>query len=102
MIANTSREVYIKLRSKLNRNQQIVYQAIKQNEPITNEKIADALGWVINKVTGRVNELVTIGMVEHQGYDLTRSKRRAKTWVIATPKHIQDRVADMVALDERN
>lgn len=82
MIAETSRESYHKLIPRLGVKQQVIYEVIKEYGPITNERIAYILGWEINKVTGRVNELASIGIIEHRGYDITRSKRRAKTWAI--------------------
>ena len=43
--------------------QQTVYGAIKAKSKATNRMIAKHLGWDINRVTGRVTELVNLGMV---------------------------------------
>ena len=43
--------------------QQTVYGAIKAKGKATNRMIAKALGWDINRVTGRVTELVSLGLV---------------------------------------
>lgn len=41
----------------LNTRQAEVYRIIQIFGPITNKRIAEELGWPINRVTGRVNEL---------------------------------------------
>ena len=47
--------------------QKTVYGAIKTLTTPTNRNIAKALGWEINRVTGRVTELVNKGMVRANG-----------------------------------
>ena len=40
-----------------------VYDIIKSKGKVTNRMIAKELGWDINRVTGRVTELVSLGLV---------------------------------------
>ena len=61
--------------------QQTVYGAIKAKGKATNRMIAKALGWDINRVTGRVTELVSMGMVITDGtyYD-NETNRTVTLW----------------------
>ena len=47
--------------------QKKVYKTIKSLGQATNRMIANDLGWDINRVTGRVTELVNLGMVSESG-----------------------------------
>ena len=61
--------------------QQTVYGAIKTTVPATNRMIAKALGWDINRVTGRVTELVNLGMVTSNGtYKDKQTNRTVTLW----------------------
>ena len=46
---------------------QTVHNVIKYLTPATNRNIAKHLGWDINRVTGRVTELVDLGKVKSNG-----------------------------------
>lgn len=81
MISNTSREAYKSI-VNIGSKQWQVLEAIKDHGPIDNEGIARILGWPINRVTGRVNELCKKGAIKHDGYTTTSSQRRAKVWTI--------------------
>jgi len=59
--------------------QQTVYGAIKTTVPATNRMIAKALGWDINRVTGRVTELVNKGMVVTNGTHKDKQTNRTVT-----------------------
>ena len=45
-------------------SRQKVFSAIQKLQPCTNQQIAKYLGWEINRVTGRVRELVEKTLVE--------------------------------------
>ena len=47
--------------------QKKVYKTIKSLGQATNRMLANDLGWDINRVTGRVTELVNLGMVSDSG-----------------------------------
>jgi DNA-binding MarR family transcriptional regulator len=58
-----------------------VYGAIKTTIPATNRMIAKTLGWDINRVTGRVTELVSMGMVTSDGtYKDKQTNRTVTLW----------------------
>ena len=59
--------------------QQTVYGAIKTTVPATNRMIAKSLGWDINRVTGRVTELVNLGMVTSDGTHKDKETNRTVT-----------------------
>lgn len=67
----------------LTRRQRQVYEAIRENNSMTNKEIAAYLGWPINSVTGRVRELVQIGKVYSIGrvYD-DKTRRRVNEWAV--------------------
>jgi DNA-binding MarR family transcriptional regulator len=57
MIQQTSLMAYFEAKPKINRNQQIVFDALEEIYPATNKQIAKHLGWEINSVTPRILEL---------------------------------------------
>lgn len=57
MIQQTSILAYQDAKTRLNRTQQLVYEALEDISPATNKMIAKHLGWEINSVTPRVLEL---------------------------------------------
>lgn len=81
MLANTSREAYKSIKD-LGDKQRIVYEAIKMLGQVTNEQLSIYLGWPIQSVTGRVNELSKFNMVVASGTRKTKSGRMAKLWAI--------------------
>jgi len=65
MIQPTSLEAYKDILQRLGDKQRVVYDVIVMvDKPITNIEIAEYLIWAINCVTGRVRELVQLGVVE--------------------------------------
>ena len=61
--------------------QQTVYGEIKAKGKVTNRMIAKSLGWDINRVTGRVTELVNLGMVTSNGtYKDKQTNRTVTLW----------------------
>jgi DNA-binding MarR family transcriptional regulator len=61
--------------------QQTVYGVIKKLNKATNRMIAKELGWDINRVTGRVTELVGLGMVTSEGtHKDTETNRTVTLW----------------------
>ena len=59
--------------------QKTVYGVIKSKGKITNRMIAQNLGWDINRVTGRVTELVSLGMVTSDGTHKDKQTNRTVT-----------------------
>jgi DNA-binding MarR family transcriptional regulator len=56
-----------------------VYNVIKYLKPATNRNIAKHLGWDINRVTGRVTELVGLGLVDSDGTHKDNETNRTVT-----------------------
>jgi len=90
--AQTSIFAYKSIQHELGDKQQIVYDAVKELSRATNEEIAHYLGWEINRVTGRVNELSKYGMLVPDGIAIGKSGRPAKVWVITdvNDRHLKD------------
>lgn len=53
-----------------------VLRVIKNHGPITRQDIGATLGWEINRVTGRVRELLDINQIMESGNDTSHSKAR--------------------------
>jgi predicted HTH transcriptional regulator len=85
MIAETSLEAYEGVKPKINNRQKIVLDVIEMNGAITNEGISEALGWPINQVTPRVNELRYAGLVGEEGRGMNRTGYSAKLWSVRDP-----------------
>lgn len=86
-VAGTSRKAYKSIKD-LGSKQEIVYEAIKELGQASNERIAEHLGWAINRVTGRVTELKYFGLVTVAGLTRNRSGATAKLWTV---KDINDK-----------
>jgi len=63
----------------LSGKRQIVYRCIESNQGITRQQIAEFLGWTINRVTGRVTELIDLGLVSD-----SKEKGRGKLYAEIT------------------
>ena len=69
------------LKPTLSAKRQSVYNVIAYLKPATNRNIAKHLGWDINRVTGRVTELVGLGMVSSVGtYEDKETNRTVTLW----------------------
>lgn len=68
---STRNDAYYSLEN-LSASRRAVYDVIERLGPITDAQIAKALGWGINRVTGRRNELVSIGRVVEAGTEFVR------------------------------
>ena len=51
----------------IGKKQKTVYKTLKELGTATNRMIANTLEWDINRVTGRITELVNLGMVTSNG-----------------------------------
>ena len=86
----TRNESFYQVNTK--KRKQVVYDAIKEVGPITNREIAAYLKQPINRITGRVNELVEDNKVEEAGkkYD-KETNRTVMTWQIVKQMKLFDK-----------
>jgi len=63
MIRETSREAYKNIKPKINKLQREVFDALQMKAQATNAELAEHLGWSINRITPRIFELRTLGLV---------------------------------------
>jgi len=63
----------------LGKRQKTIYTLLKSKGPLTNRQIAKHLGWDINRVTGRVSELVNLGKVTSNGTIFDKDTNRTVT-----------------------
>ena len=78
-IRQTQVDSYLKLTEDLSNKQAIVFDAIRALNKATNREIAKHLGYDINRVTGRVRELVDLGRVIPIGTKLDVETNRTVT-----------------------
>ena len=78
-IATTSRLAYESI-NELNNKQTEVLIKIEELQPCSNKDIAKALGWEINRVTGRVNELAKKGVIKTEKVARNSIGRLEKLW----------------------
>ena len=78
MIRTTQVSSLKKLKN-LDGKRKTVYDIIKTKGKATNRMIAKALGWDINRVTGRVTELVGLGLVDADGTHYDNETNRTVT-----------------------
>jgi|TARA_R100001163_G_scaffold62103_1_gene52589 DNA-binding MarR family transcriptional regulator len=80
-IRKTQVESLKKTQVNIGLKQKTVYSVIKSKGKATNKMIARQLGWDINRVTGRVTELVNKGMVTADGtYKDKETNRTVTLW----------------------
>ena len=79
MIRKTQVDSLKELKPTLSAKRQTVYNVIAYLTPATNRNIAKHLGWDINRVTGRVTELVNLGMVTSDGTHKDKETNRTVT-----------------------
>ena len=80
-VASTSLFAYRTI-SNLGEKQSKVLEKIEELQPCSNKQIARALGWEINRVTGRVNELAKIGLIKTEKIAKGETGRPEKLWQI--------------------
>ena len=85
-VRSTSRQTFFnEVKPKISQKQQEVYVALQiAKRPINNLELSKYLGWPINSVTPRVNELVEMGKVEEAFRDIyPATGRRTIYWKAA-------------------
>jgi hypothetical protein len=66
----TSTKAFADIQVKLPERRREVYKAIAENPNSSIYDIADVLGWNLNQVSNRINELVNSGLVEKTGSEI--------------------------------
>lgn len=79
MIRKTQVDSLKQLEPTVSGKRKQVYNVIKSKGQATNRMIAQELGWDINRVTGRVTELVNLGMVATVGTHFDTDTNRTVT-----------------------
>jgi len=80
-IRQTQVESLKKISNTLGSKRKTVYQVLISKGMCTNRMIAKHLGWDINRVTGRITELVNLGMVTTNGtYKDQETNRTVTLW----------------------
>ena len=79
MIRKTQVNSLKKLKTTIDGKRKTVYDILVLKGSATNRMIAKALGWDINRVTGRVTELVSLGMVTADGTHKDKETNRTVT-----------------------
>lgn len=80
-VASTSLTAYKSI-VNLGAKQTTVLEKIEEIQPCSNRQIARSLGWEINRVTGRVNELAKLGLIKTESIQTGETGRPEKLWQI--------------------
>lgn len=80
-LAHTSKLAYKSIQ-ELGNKQLEVLEKIEELQPCSNKDIAKSLGWEINRVTGRVNELAKKGLIRSKKVARNSIGRLEKLWEI--------------------
>ena len=80
-VASTSLYAYGSI-TDLGDKQAKVLEKIEEMQPCSNKQIARALGWEINRVTGRVHELAKMGFIKSDGVRINELGRPEKMWEV--------------------
>jgi DNA-binding MarR family transcriptional regulator len=64
---NSSLDAYYSKAAKLQANEEEVLRVLQDLGPLTNRELSDALGWKINRITGRTNSLRKKGLLVDAG-----------------------------------
>ncbi len=81
-VAQTSLFAYRSIAGRLGDKQSLVLSRIEEIQPCSNKQIAKSLGWEINRVTGRVNELAKMGLIKTERTAINEYGRSEKLWEI--------------------
>ena len=79
MIRKTQIDSLKELKKTIDGKRKAVYEMLLTKGAATNRMIAKDLGWDINRVTGRVTELVGLGMVIDDGTKYDNDTNRTVT-----------------------
>ena len=66
----TSIRAFAEIQVKLPDRRREVYKAIAENPNSSFYDIADVLGWNVNQVSNRINELINLGLIEKTGTEI--------------------------------
>lgn len=87
MMQSTSRLAYREVKNTLSARQQAVWNAL--DEPMTNLELSEKLGWAINTVTPRVNEMAKAERVRlYERRKCRVSGRTAIAWIRCLPDRL--------------
>ena len=80
MITQTSLMAYFDAKENLGDKQTNVLNAVMTLGKCLNQQVAKYLGWEINRVTGRMNELVKMNKVIEAGKSVNEFNRLVIVW----------------------
>lgn len=91
-VQDTSIEAYY-THSKAKRNEEALYEFMKGKPAMADFQIIDAMGWNVNEVTGRRNDLIAKHLVKAVGHTYNPITRKmVKTWIAVSPQTYQESV----------
>jgi len=83
-VTQTSMQAYAGVKPKLGAKQLAVLRSVERHPCSSNADIAADLGWTINRVTPRSNELRVLGLVKVGGQKKNKTTGRREQWMVAT------------------
>ena len=89
IVHQNSRETYHEILPTLPQSRANVLSAIRKHQPITRQRLAEAMGRPINTVTARVKELIDCGAVTEKGTVYHESNKPRALLVLNVPTETQ-------------
>ena len=77
MMRSNSLSAYASIADQLPMSRSAVYRAILARGSISRQGVSDHLGWPINRVTGRISELLQSGQIIESGAEFVEGRTRA-------------------------
>ena len=84
----TSTKAFVEIQVKLPDRRREVYRAVAENPNSSIYDIADILGWNLNQVSNRINELVNSGLIEKTGSEIHGRFERDLFSIIAEKERV--------------
>lgn len=94
-MSRSSNRAFAEITDKLPEKRKEVFIALKNRPNSTFYDIAYWLGWNVNKVSNRINELLNSGLIEKTGIEVRGKFEREKYSVITDRKKIIERQQEL-------
>lgn len=101
-VRDTSLDAFVKLKNYLGERQIEVYKAIIDHPHFTREEISNTTGIRINVVTGRVTELMKLGLViEGEQREFVKGDFKTKQYELMAVRHIDWKLLDFKKMKKK-
>ncbi len=86
---DNSLDTYYSILETLPTSRAAVLVAIRKHQPVTRQTLGERLGWPINRITGRVRELIDCNAIHEKGTAYSESNKPRALLEINVPTETQ-------------